>query len=267
MATYTHTFQGSALALSLLMAGPALANDVLADLLATLSNAKAQVEGRASRAQSCAPLRGSRMLEDLLTKYEDARNPFNGRLDAWVFVLRNRRSVPVENALEPEKMAAALAKVRYFTESADQSIRKAGCQTKVLWKEIGSAVIAFGPLVAEGISHLLKRSYVDDKEREELLKALEQRKIKAWDGVTAYFVYDWSTEEFLTGDKITDAALRKGSTSVYVNKWALKSNPGPLFVMEKLPPEGFDNSYLFYTGKIKDLERYTGATGAASSPR
>ena len=74
------------------------------DVLSALGDAKAQAEGRALRVQKCAPLKGSRVLEELNSKFEDARSPYNGRIDAWIFVLRNRGSVKIEDAIEPENV-------------------------------------------------------------------------------------------------------------------------------------------------------------------
>lgn len=259
MSAISRSLQISVIGLATALVTSSYADDKVTDLLTTLSNAKAQAEGRASRVQNCMSLKGSRTLEGLTSKYDDARNPYNGRLDAWMFVLRNRRSVATETALEPEKLDAALVNVRGFIESADKALGKAGCPVKVIWKEVGLAVITFAPPIAEAISKLLKNIGADDKEREELIKALEQRKMKPWANISVIVVFDWSTDEFVADEKITDAMLRKGSTSVYVNKWALKRNPGSLVVIDKLPPEGLEDSYFFYTGKIDDLRRFTGA--------
>ena len=238
---------------------PVCASDMIPDLLSNLSNAKSQVEGRAHRVQNCTTLRGTKSIEALVSKYDDARNPYNGRLDAWIFVLRTRRSVAAEAALEPEKLNAALLKAREFTEAADQALRKAGCPTKVLWKEVVVGVVTILPPVAEAIAALMKRVGSEDKERDELTKALEQRKMNAWSSISVYVVYDWTNEEFIATGKVTEEMLRKGSTSVYVNSWALKRDPGQLIVVDKLPPEGLAASYLMYTGKINDLKRYMDA--------
>ena len=259
MTAISRLLQISVICLATILATSAYADDKITDLLTTLSTAKAQAEGRASRVQNCISLKDSRTLEGLTSKYDDARNPYNGRLDAWMFVLRNRRSVATETALEPEKLDAALANVRSFIESADRALGKAGCPAKVIWKEVGVAIITNIPQIAEAISNLLKSTGADDKEREELIKALEQRKMKPWTNISVILVFDWSTDEFVADEKITDAVLRKSSTSVYVNKWALKRNPGSLVVVDKLPPEGLGDSYFFYTGKIDDLKRFTGA--------
>lgn len=236
---------------------PALASDLIPDLLSSLSNAKSQVEGRAHRIQNCTTLRGSKILDALASKYDDARNPYNGRLDAWIFVLRTRRSVATEAALEPEKLTTSLLKVREFSDAADQALRNAGCSTKVIWKEVLVATITILPQLAEAIDALLKHIGSDDKERDELMKALEQRKINAWNSISVYVVYDWRINEFIASGQVTEEVLRKGSTSVYVNSWALKRSPGQLIVVDKLQPEGLAASYLLYTGKIEDLKRYT----------
>ena len=258
-ALWLRLFRYSAIALSIGTALPALASDVIPDLLSNLSNAKSQVEGRAHRIQNCTTLRGGKSIEALASKYDDARNPYNGRIDAWIFVLRTRRSGSAETALEPEKLTAALLKVREFSDAADQALRKAGCPTKVLWKEVVVGAITILPPVAEAIDALMKRVGSDDKERDELTKALEQRKINAWNSISVYVVYDWSIDEFIASGQVTEAVLRKGSTSVYVNSWALKRSPGKLIVPDKLPPEGLGGSYLLYTGRIEDLNRYTDA--------
>jgi hypothetical protein len=114
------------------------------------------------------------------------------------------------------------------------------------------------PPIVEALSNLFKQASADQKARNEFIKALEQQKIAAWRGISSYVLYDWSTEEIIPPDKINEALLRKASTSVYVNKWALESNPGPLLSPEKLPPDELP-AYMLYTGKLKDLNRYTGS--------
>ena len=238
----------------------AYARDNVSDLLATLSSAKAQTEGRALRVQACVNLRGSRALEALISKYEDARNPYNGRIDAWIYILRTRRAVSVEDAVEPQKLQASFARLQDFIESSDRALVKAGCPMKVFWKEVVVAAITVGPAIYEGISGLLKRSDASDKERDEFMKALDERKIREWRNTTSYFVYDWSSETILATDSVTAETLRKGSTSVYVNMWALQRDPGPYLVVNKEPPQGIGDSYLLYTGKLDAIPRYTGVT-------
>jgi hypothetical protein len=235
---------------------PSFANDKVPDVLATLLDAKAQAEGAASRVQSCYPLAGTSVYEELVSRYDKARSPHNARLESWLFVLRNRQGISTESALELEQMEASLAKIRQFIERAHAVLQKVGCgPNKVALKEIIGVAISLIPLTLEVVVKLFT---VDDKERAEVIKALEQRKIKPWDTLTAYVIFDWSKDEYLSDSQITDLTLRKGSTSVYVNKWALKRNPGPLLVVDKQPPEGLEGSYILYTGKIEDLKRFTG---------
>ena len=111
------------------------------------------------------------------------------------------------------------------------------------------------PDAVDAFKEIQKKAGGDEKEREELSKALEQRKIDSWTKINVFLVYDWSTEEVIAMDSVTDAVLRKASTSVYVNTWTLTKNPGRLLVSDKLPPEGFADSYGLYTGKIDELLR------------
>lgn len=53
-----------------LFPSPAIANDKIGTLLATLSTAKAQTEGRAVRLQGCAALKGRPALADLRISME-----------------------------------------------------------------------------------------------------------------------------------------------------------------------------------------------------
>lgn len=245
------------LALLCFSTDPVRASEKVSDLLATLSNAKAQAEGRAHRIQICKILRGTGKLEVLLSKYDDARNPFNGRLDSWMFSIRTGKSTAAENALEPEKLGDSLTKIKEFVDFADRELAKSGCPTKVLWKE-AAAGITLLPAIMGAISDLLKRTDRDEKERLELVKALEERKIVQWDGVQVFVVYDWGTVKFLPAAEITYSELRKAGTSVYVNMWTFSKDPGPWVVVSKGTPDGLGESYKLYIGKIEDLDRFAG---------
>jgi hypothetical protein len=90
MSYFTFTIFKAALVLLLgSVSTSAFAAGQVDDLLAALSNAKAELEGRATRVQNCSTLQSSKMLEVLRSQFDDARNPYNGRLDSWIFVLKN----------------------------------------------------------------------------------------------------------------------------------------------------------------------------------
>lgn len=242
------------------MSVTSFASSQVDDLLAKLSNAKAELEGRAIRIQNCPGLRSTPALEVLKSQFDDARNPYNSRLDAWIFVITAQPSKPLEDTLEASKLNEAFFKVNEFKDAADEALRKGPCSRRVIFKEI---LIATAPLLAQpvvdALVNLFKQAAADPKIRSELIKALERQKISAWRGITSYVVYDWTIEEVISSDKITENVLRKASTSIYVNKWALEVNPGPSLVVDKLPPNELP-AHMLYTGKLKDLKRYTGET-------
>ncbi|MBC7609708.1 MAG: hypothetical protein H7228_09070 [Polaromonas sp.] len=240
---------------------PVLAATQVEDLISSLSNAKAQLEGRAFRVQSCVGLRSANVVEDLRSKFDDARNSHNGRIDAWIFVLRTQPSKTVEETLETNKLSEARQRANAFLTAADQVLRKGSCTTKVFFlkEAVTLALTITAPVVVEALVNLYKDAASDPKLRAELGKLLEQQKIDQWQGVRSYVVYDWSTEEVVSPTKVNEALLLKASTSVYVNQWTLEANPGPFIVKDKLPPDELSGAHLLYTGKLKDLLRYTGS--------
>lgn len=240
---------------------PALAATQVDELISSLSNAKAQLEGRASRVQNCVGLRSGPVVEDLRSKFDDARNSHNSRIDGWLFTLRNQSSKTVEETLETNKLSEARQRANAFLTTADQMLKKGSCTTKVFFLKEGVvlALSLAAPYVVDGLVNLFKEAASDPKLRVEVMKVLEQQKIDEWQGVRSYVVYDWSTEEIIPAAQINEAMLRKASTSVYVNQWALETNPGGFVVKDKLAPDELSGAHLLYTGKLKDISRFTGS--------
>lgn len=240
---------------------PLQASAQVDELISSLSNAKAQLEGRASRVQSCNRLRSGPIVEDLRSKFDDARNSHNSRIDGWLYILKTQTSKVVEETLETNKLNEARQRANTFLAAADQVLKKGSCGTKVLFFKEGVllALNLGAPYVIDGLVSLLKDAGRDAESRANLIKILQQQRIDEWIGIKAYVVYDWSTEKIVPQGKIDEALLRKASTSIYVNQWALEANPGPLIVKDKLAPDELSGAHLLYTGKIKDLSKFTGA--------
>ena len=127
---------------------------------------------------------------------------------------------------------------------------------KVVLKEFVTAAIILVPPAAEAIAKLWAYFGSKQKERDEVIKTLEQKKISPWGNINVYYAFDWATETFLAQEDVTDEVLKKGSVLVYVNKWAVKRNPGAVLIGEKQAPDGLSGSYLLYTGKIEAIKQF-----------
>ena len=229
----------------------------LPDIIALLSEAKAKAEGRASRVQACLATKDPKLLSVLIAQYDDARNPFNGRIDGWIVGIRTQHGKALEESLEVERLNLALNRIDSFAEAADRALIKYRCNVykKANWSKV--VAIVFTPEMIKVLLDFFRSSSETDKEREEAIRAIEIQKILEWQNVRSIIVFDWESAKFFVADDITADVLAKGSTSVYVNKWALGYKPQRI-VLNKSLPDGLSTSYQLYTGTLEDLKRYTG---------
>jgi hypothetical protein len=245
------------LSLLLLVATPAIpAPDKVTSLLATLSTAKAQVEGRAQRVLSCAALRKPTKLQELQGKYDSARNHFNGRIDAWLFSLQKRKDFKFDVEAEATDLSGAIAKVNDFISRSDDALKSAPCATKVFWKEVALAAIAIAPALVDSVKSFWTSTDTTDSERKALGGALEQYKIAEWGGAATLVAFDLKTQMFIPGAMLNDEVALQASTAIYVNKWIVKEQPGEAVVAFKLPPGQLSKDYLMFTGKPSEIEKF-----------
>ena len=241
------------LAVVLFASSPAaVAADKVNSLLATLSTAKAQVEGRAQRVQTCAALRDPNKVRDLRSKYDSARNHFNGRIDAWLFSLQKRKEFKFDAETEARELSSAIAKVNEFISGSDAALASMPCSTKVLWRESVLALIAIAPALVDSFKSFWGSADTTDSERNALIGALEQYRIAEWGGGAALVAFDFESQKFVT---VSDEVARQASTAIYVNKWLLKDKPGAVVVASKLPPGPLSKDYLLFTGKPSEIDK------------
>lgn len=236
----------------------AFAASKLPEVIAILSEAKAKAEGRASRAQACLVKKEPKVLSALISQYDDARNPFNGRIDGWVTELRVHRGKALDDSLEIERLNQALNRIDAFAESVDRALRLHGCGVykKVIWGKVAALLLT--PEMIKVLLEFIRDTSASDKEREHAIRAIEVQKILEWQNVRAVIAFDWKTSEFFVANDITQAVLTRGSTSVYVNEWALQEGLKQTPALTKSLPTGLSSSYKLYTGQLDDLQRYTG---------
>lgn len=239
-----------------LLTGPphaAAAADRVTALLATLSTAKAQVEGRAQRVQTCVSFRDKKTLEDLRSKHDSARNHFNGRIDAWLFSLQKRKEFKFDAEAEAKDLSSAISKVNDFISSSDAALTSRPCARKVLWKEAVLAVIAIAPTLIDSLKSFWTNTETTESERSALVSALEQYRIAEWSGGTSLVAFDFETGSFVP---VSDDVARKAGTAIYVNKWLLKDNPSAAIVTTKLPPGPLSKDYVLFTGKPSAIDEF-----------
>ncbi|MCD6734100.1 MAG: hypothetical protein LT103_10960 [Burkholderiaceae bacterium] len=232
----------------------AIADDKIDALLATLSTAKAQTEGRAVRLQGCTALKGRPALADLRSRYDTARSHFNARLDAWLYSLKYRKSFDLARDEELAKLNGAIEKINDFVQRSDTALTRAPCALKVFWKEAALAIIAITPALIDSLKSFWVSSETTDKEKESLLVALEQYRIAEWTARQIAVAFNFRSDTFIRYSELNDEALRQAPTAVYVNKWALREQPGATIVPTKLPPDQLSQDYILYTGKLSDVQ-------------
>ena len=226
----------------------------LPELLVALSTARGEAVGRAHRIQACPQLRGRKVITDLVLKYDDARTSHNARIEAWVFALQSRQLSVPDIASEVQQLQTSRAKVITFTSAASIELTKAGCGTKVA---LQAWLLALLPVSVEKLIDYFQNLSADDKAIQETINQLEFYKIPPWESAGAIVVYDWRAEKYLTAGKFTAVDLRKGSTDIYVNKWALTREPNSLFSKDKDVPPALEGAYLLYTGPLEALREFT----------
>jgi len=235
----------------------ALASDKVTSLLATLSTAKAQIEGRAQRVLACTGLRNDKTLQDLRSRYDNARNHFNGRIDAWLFSLRQRKEFNFSAEAEAAEISGAISKINDFIARSDTVLSSTPCPTKVFWKELVLAIVAIAPELIDSVKALWLNSDTTDKEREGLIQALEQYRIAAWGSGATLVAFDLRSQTFIPVGQVTDDVARQATTAIYVNKWVIREQPGDKIVATKLPPDQLSRDYLLFTGRPSEISKYT----------
>lgn len=249
----------TALVLALVLSASAtcaLAADKVTSLLATLSTAKAQAEGRAQRVLTCSGLRDAKTLQDLRGRYDSARNHFNGRIDAWLFSLQQSKEFKFAADAEAIELGGAIAKVNDFIARSDAALTSAPCATKVFWKEALLAIIAVTPALIDSVKSFWTGTDTTDKEREALIRALEQYRIAEWGSGATLVAFDLKNQMFIPNSKVTDEVARQAATAIYVNKWVVRDMPGDSVVATKLPPGQLSNDYLLFTGKPSEIGKF-----------
>lgn len=251
-----------ALSRAVLLAATSLAPSVasaspmeLADLLVSLSSARGDAVGRATRIQGCHSLLRQKAVTDLILKYDDARNAHNSLLDGWVRALSSRQLLPTDIPEQERQLNAAQAKVKDFSEAARVALVRSEClATKANW--LGMLALAVVPVALDKLWDMFRDSATDEPRRKELIRDLEGYRIPPWESVGPVAAFDWSTESYLTAETATLDVLKKGATSVYVNKFALYKEPNKYFTSYKEPPPGLKGSYLLYTGPLEELSEF-----------
>lgn len=233
-----------------------LASDKVASLLATLSTAKAQTEGRAQRVLTCSGLRDARMLQDLRGRYDSARNHFNGRIDAWIFSLQQRKEFKFSADAEAAELGGAIVKVNDFITRSDAALVSAPCSMKVFWKEALLAIIAVTPALIESVKSFWMGAETTDKEREALIRALEQYRIAEWGSGAKLVAFDLKNQIFIPYGQVTDELARQPATAIYVNKWIVRDMPGDSVVATKFPPGQLSSDYVLFTGKPSEIGKF-----------
>ncbi len=234
----------------------ALASDKVTSLLATLSTAKAQTEGRAQRVLACSGLRNAKTLQDLRGRYDSARNHFNGRIDAWLFSLQQRKEFNFAADAEATELGGAIAKVNDFIARSDAALTSAPCTVKVFWKEAVLAIIAVTPALIDSVKSFWTGTDTTDKERKALIRALEQYRIAEWGSGARLVAFDLKNQIFIPYGQVTDDVARQAATAIYVNKWVVREMPGDSVVATKLPPSQLSSDYVLFTGKPSDIGKF-----------
>ncbi len=232
------------------------AGETLPEIIATLSEEKARAEGRASLYQTCVSKRAASNLPQIITKFDDARNPYNGWIDGFVVAVKYRRQQGVDEFAEATKLTVAQRRIDDFVRATDLALSKSGCpaayKTALLGKVIEIAAPEIVKLLFEHVSKLTEKS----KELDEIIRMLESKKIVEWNNVKAFLVFDWTSDRFYNPDEISLALTRKGGSSIYVNKWALPKKPSEfLLTSDKELPQGLSDSYQTYAGPPAELPK------------
>ena len=227
----------------------------LANLLVSISSARGDAVGRATRVQGCHSLLREKAVTDLILRYDDARTAHNALLDGWVRSLSSSQLLPSDIPAQVRHLNTAQAKVKDFSDAARAALVRSGClTTKANW--FGMLALAVAPVALDKLWDLFRDSASDETKRRELIRDLEGYRLPPWDSVGPVAAFDWATERYLTAETATPDVLKKGATSVYVNKFALHKEPNKYFTSNKESPPGLKGSYLLYTGPLEELPEF-----------
>lgn len=226
------------------------------ELLATLSEAKARAEGRARLIQSCGFI-GSKVPAAVLAKYEDARASFNSRIDALALDIKSKKLKDFSANEELPRLNEALNRVDQFVRTSDEFLARRNCSVlkKANWGKVVALVLT--PEMLKVVLDFFHEIGASDADRDEYLKRCEAQRILEWSKVRVIVVFDWKNSSFYTAEGITPEILSRGSTSIYVNEWALPSRIGKSMAYGKELPLGLSDSYKLYTGDMSKLKGFS----------
>lgn len=227
----------------------------LAELLASLSNARGDAVGRANRVQSCPSLMRQKAVADLILKYDDARTAHNSVITGWTRALAAGQLSPTDIATENRQLTLAQSRVRDFTDASRAAILRSGClTTKTNW--LVQLAVAILPVAVDKLWDYLKEQGKDDESRKNLIRDLEGYLLPAWDSVGPVAVFDWTKEAFVAAGAMSYQDLQGGGVSIYVNKYALIKEPNKYFTAFKEPPPALKGAYFLYSGPLEELSEY-----------
>ena len=227
------------------------------DLVATLSESKARAEGRARLLQSCASTKAT-LPADVLVKYDDARASFNSRIEALTFEIKSKKLKDFDANAELPRLNEALNRIDRFVAAADEILEKRRCSVfkKASWAKVGALLIT--PEAISIFIEFIQGLGSNDAVRDEFIKRCDAQRILEWTKVRLILVFDWNTLDYFAAETITPKILARGSTSVYVNEWALPTKIDAALAMKKDLPVGLSTSYKLYTGDLSKLSDFSG---------
>jgi hypothetical protein len=228
----------------------------LSELLVSLSTARGDAVGRATRVQSCPSLMRQKGVADLILKYDDARTAHNAVIGGWIQALTAGQLAVPDIAAENRQLARAQQRVQEFSDTARAAILRSNClTTKTNW---GLAVlVALLPVAADKLWDYFKDRGKEEPGRQELIRDLQAYMIPAWGAVGPVAMFDWKKDAFVTLDGSKIGELQKeGAVSVYVNKHAMLKEPNRYFSVFKEPPPALKGAYFLYTGPLEELSEY-----------
>lgn len=232
------------------------AEEKIPAIVAKLSEAKAKAEGRASLVQGCIVKGNPKVLPAFVTKFDDARNPHNAWIDGLIVALKIHQERTLEESVEVGRLNAAQNKIDEFVSMADKALDKHGCATAYKKAAWGPVVTALLPVVIKELFDYFRGLPDREEKREEAIRLFESKKIVDWQNVRAFVVFDWNLERFYAPYELTSSTLKKGSASVYLNKWGLTAEPPGQVLPDKERPWGLSESYKAYGGPLGDLPNY-----------
>lgn len=235
----------------------ALGYDKIAPLIATLSSAKANAEGRAVRVRNCIGLKNTKTATAISLRYDSARNQFNAELNSWIFSLKERKAFSLDRDADTKQFESAINAINGFTLEADKAISSSACMKKVIWKEVAVAIIGISPALLELYRSNVAAAGLEEKEREALIKALEEQRIAAWDVILGVVAFNLESKSFIPFAELDEALARKATTAIYVNRWTVKGDAGQTMVAWKGVPDTISPTYQLFTGSLADLEKIT----------